>query len=467
MGKTLFQKIWDEHVIHEREDGNALLYIDRHLTHDLHHRLFKVLQTKGLKVREPDKLFGVPDHSVPTTAKTVEDIPEGEMRETVAGLQQAADDFGFHHFSMTDERHGIVHVVGPEQGITLPGLTLVCGDSHTSTHGALGCIAFGIGSTEVQHVLITQTLWQRKPKTMRITITGQLGFGVSGKDVILAVIKKIGAAGGTGYAIEYAGSAIDGMSMEGRMTVCNMTIEAGARFGIIAPDDKTIEYCAGRPFAPKGEKWGEARAYWRGLTSDADARFDVEIILDGGSIAPMVTWGNSPQWVLPVTDRVPDPSSEADPQVRADMEAAINYMDLKPGMALSDIKVDTVFIGACTNSRIEDMRAAAAVAKGRRAKARTLVVPGSGLVKKQAEAEGLDKIFIEAGMEWREPGCSMCIALNGDMLAPGERAASTSNRNFRGRQGPGSRTHLLSPAMAAAAAVTGHLTDVRTLIEEV
>ncbi|MDA1308496.1 MAG: 3-isopropylmalate dehydratase large subunit [Proteobacteria bacterium] len=466
MGKTLFQKIWDEHVIHEREDGNALLYIDRHLTHDLHHRLFKVLQSKGLTVREPGKLFGVPDHSVPTTAKTVEDIPEGEMRETVAGLQQAADDFGFHHFSMADERHGIVHVVGPEQGITLPGLTLVCGDSHTSTHGALGCIAFGIGSTEVEHVLVTQTLWQRTPKTMRITLTGQLGFGVSGKDVILAVIKKIGAAGGTGYAIEYAGSAIDGMSMEGRMTVCNMTIEAGARFGIIAPDDKTIAYCADRPFAPQGEKWDEAKAYWRGLTSDADARFDAEITLDGGAIAPMVTWGNSPQWVLPVTDRVPDPSSETDPQVRADMEAALDYMDLKPGMALSDIKVDTVFIGACTNSRIEDMRAAAAVAKGRTAKARTLVVPGSGLVKKQAEAEGLDKIFIEAGMEWREPGCSMCIALNGDMLAPGERAASTSNRNFRGRQGPGSRTHLLSPAMAAAAAVTGRLTDVRTLIEE-
>jgi 3-isopropylmalate/(R)-2-methylmalate dehydratase large subunit len=466
MGKTLFHKIWDEHVIHEREDGNVLLYVDRHLTHDLHHRSFDGLRAQGLTVKEPNKLFGVPDHSVPTTAKTVDDIPEGEMKQTVVGLQRAADEFGFNHFSMTDERHGIVHVVGPEQGITLPGLVLVCGDSHTSTHGALGCIAFGIGATEVQHVLVTQTLWQRKPRTMRITITGQLGFGVSGKDVILAVIRAIGAAGGTGYAIEYAGSAIDGMSMEGRMTLCNMTIEAGARFGIIAPDDATIAYCKGRPFAPKGKKWDQAEAYWRGLNSDTDAEFDTEITLDGDAIAPMVTWGNSPQWALPVTGVVPDPSTETDPLVRADMEAALDYMDLKPGMALTEIKVDTVFIGACTNSRIEDMRAAAAVAKGRTAKTRTLVVPGSGLVKKQAEAEGLDQIFIDAGMEWREPGCSMCIAMNGDILAPGERAASTSNRNFRGRQGQGSRTHLVSPAMAAAAAVTGHFVDVRTLIEE-
>jgi len=466
MGKTLFHKIWDEHVIHEREDGNVLLYIDRHLTHDLHHRLFPLIKAQGLSVKEPDKLFGVPDHSVPTTAKTVDDIPEGEMRDTVVGLQKAADEYGFHHFGMTDDRHGIVHVVGPEQGITLPGITLVCGDSHTSTHGALGCIAFGIGSTEVQHVLATQTLWQRKPKTMRITVTGSLGFGVSGKDVILAVIRAIGAAGGTGYAIEYAGSAIDGMSMEGRMTLCNMTIEAGARFGLIAPDDKTIAYCKGRPFAPTGAKWEQAEAYWRGLVSDTDAAFDHEITLDGDAIAPMVTWGNSPQWALPVNETVPNPARESDPLVQADMQASLDYMELKPGMALSEIKIDTVFIGACTNSRIEDLRAAAAVAKGRKAKTRTLVVPGSGLVKKQAEAEGLDTIFIEAGMEWREPGCSMCIALNGDMLAPGERAASTSNRNFRGRQGQGSRTHLLSPAMAAAAAVTGHLADVRDLMKE-
>lgn len=466
MGKTVFEKIWDEHVIFEREDGDVLLYVDRHLTHDLHFRSFNAMKAKGLSIREPDKLFGVPDHSVPTTAKTIDDIPAGEMREPVEVLAAFAEEMGFAHFGMTDDRHGIVHVVGPEQGITLPGLTLVCGDSHTSTHGALGCISFGIGSTEVQHVMATQTLWQRKPKMMRINITGRIGFGVSGKDVILAIIREIGTAGGTGYAIEYAGPAIDALSMEGRMTICNMTIEAGARSGIIAPDEKTIEYCAGRPYAPKGEKWDEAVAYWRTLPSDPDAVFDKEITLDGDAIAPMVTWGNSPQWALPVTERIPDPSNEGDPMVRADMEAALDYMDLKPGMAFSDIKVDTVFVGACTNSRIEDLRAAAEVAKGRRAKVRTLIVPGSGLVKNQAEAEGLDKIFIEAGMEWREPGCSMCIALNGDMLAPGERSASTSNRNFRGRQGLGSRTHLVSPAMAAAASVTGHFTDVRKLMEE-
>lgn len=466
MGKTLYEKIWDEHVISAREDGDVLLYVDRHLIHDLHFRAFGMLKAKGLTIREPEKLFGVPDHSVPTTAKVLADIPEGEMREAVQVLQDSAEELGFTHFPMTDDRHGIVHVVGPEQGITLPGLILVCGDSHTSTHGALGCISFGIGSTEIQHVLATQSLWQRKPKSMRINITGQLGFGVSGKDVILAVIREISAAGGTGYVIEYAGSAIEALSMEGRMTICNMTIEAGARSGIIAPDDKTIAYCEGLPYAPKSERWDEAVAYWRTLPSDQDAQYDKEVTLDGDAIAPMVTWGNSPQWALPVTDRIPDPSVEADPLVRADMESALDYMDLKPGMALSDIAVDTVFIGACTNSRIEDMRAAAAVAKGRRAKVRTLVVPGSGLVKKQAEAEGLDRIFTDAGMEWREPGCSMCVAMNGDMLAPGERSASTSNRNFRGRQGLGSRTHLVSPAMAAAASVTGHFTDVRKLVEE-
>ncbi|NKB60502.1 MAG: 3-isopropylmalate dehydratase large subunit [Alphaproteobacteria bacterium] len=466
MGKTLFEKIWDEHVITARDDGDVLLYIDRHLIHDLHFRAFGMLKAKGLQIREPDKLFGTPDHSIPTTAKVLEDIPEGEMRQTVEVLEKSAAEFGFTHFPMTDDRHGIVHVIGPEQGITLPGITLVCGDSHTSTHGALGCISFGIGSTELQHVLATQSLWQRKPKMMRINITGRLGFGVSGKDVILAVIREISAAGGTGYAIEYAGSAIEAMSMEGRMTVCNMTIEAGARSGIIAPDDKTIEYCAGRPYSPKGELWDDAASYWRTLPSDDDAHFDKEITLAGDAIAPMVTWGNSPQWALPVTDTIPDPSGESDPLVRADMEAALDYMDLKPGMPLSDISVDTVFIGACTNSRIEDMRAAAQVANGRRAKVRTLVVPGSGLVKKQAEAEGLDRIFTDAGMEWREPGCSMCVGMNGDMLAPGERSASTSNRNFRGRQGLGSRTHLVSPAMAAAASVTGCFTDVRKLVEE-
>ena len=466
MGKTIFEKIWDEHIVTARADGDVLLYIDRHLIHDLHFRAFGMLKSKGLEIREPNKLFGTPDHSIPTTAKVLQDIPEGEMRQTVEVLEQSAKDFGFTHFPMTDERHGIVHVVGPEQGITLPGLTLVCGDSHTSTHGALGCISFGIGTTELQHVLATQTLWQRKPKAMRIDITGRLGFGVSGKDVILAIIRQIGTAGGTGFAIEYAGPAIEAMSMDGRMTVCNMTIEAGARSGIIAPDDTPIEYCAGRPFAPKGDHWDEAVAYWRTLPSDEDAQFDKEVTLDGDAIAPMVTWGNSPQWALPVTEAVPDPSKESDPLRRADMEATLDYMGLKPGVPLSSIAVDTVFIGACTNSRIDDMRAAAQVAKGRRAKVRTLVVPGSGLVKKQAEAEGLDTIFTDAGMEWREPGCSMCAAINGDILAPGERSASTSNRNFRGRQGLGSRTHLVSPAMAAAASVTGHFTDVRELAEE-
>ena len=466
MGKTIFDKIWDAHVILEREDGDVLLFVDRHIIHDLHFRAFQAIKDKGLKLAYPELLFATPDHSIPTTAKTIADIPEGEMRETVEGLEHYSKEFGVTHFPMTDDRHGIVHVVGPEQGITLPGLILVCGDSHTSTHGAVGCLSFGIGATEVQHVLATQTLWQRRPKKMRINVSGRLGFGVSGKDVILAVIREISAAGGTGYAIEYAGPAIEALSMEGRLTICNMTIEAGARSGIIAPDDTTIEYCADRPYAPKGAKWDAAVKYWRTLPSDDDAVFDKEVDLEGDAVAPMVTWGNSPQYALPVTDVIPDPSGETDPLVRADMEAALDYMDLKPGMKLSDIAVNTVFIGACTNSRIEDMRAAAAVAKGRRAKVRTLVVPGSGLVKRQAEAEGLDRVFTEAGMEWREPGCSMCIAMNGDMLAPGDRAASTSNRNFRGRQGLGSRTHLVSPAMAAAAAVTGHFTDVRKLMED-
>lgn len=467
MGQTLFEKIWNDHVIHERRDGNVLLYVDRHLIHDLHFRAFAALEAKGHAIAEPAKLFGVPDHSVPTTAKKLSDIPPGEMREAVEVLEKSADTLGFTHFPLSDERQGIVHVIGPEQGITLPGLLLVCGDSHTSTHGALGCIAMGIGSTEIQHVLATQTLWQRKPKTMRITIDGSLGFGVTPKDVILAVIAQIGTAGGTGYAIEYAGPVIEAMSMEGRMTVCNMTIEAGARCGMVAPDEKAIAYCEGRPKAPEGAQWDEAIGYWRTLQSDNDAIFDKETTIDGDAIAPMVTWGNSPQWALPITEDIPDPREEDDASTRATMHAALDYMDLKPGMPLSDIAVDMVFIGSCTNSRIEDLRAAAAVVKGRQAKVKTLVVPGSGLVKKQAEAEGLDKIFRDAGMEWREPGCSMCVAVNGDTLPAGQRSASTSNRNFRGRQGMHSRTHLVSPAMAAAAAVTGHFTDVRTLIEEV
>ena len=466
MGKTLFDKIWDRHVITEREDGDVLLYVDRHLTHDMHFRLFGYMEKQGLTLRSPKQLYATPDHSMPTTAKTLADIPEGEMHEAVSVLAQNADALGFHHFPMDDDRHGIVHVVGPEQGITLPGILLVCGDSHTSTHGALGCLSIGIGSTEIMHVMATQTLWQRRPKAMRVTITGALGPGVTGKDVILAIIREISAAGGTGYAIEFAGPVIEDMSMEGRMTVCNMAIEAGAKSGLIAPDEKTIEYCKGRPFAPKGEKWDEAVTYWRSLPSDEDAVFDKEVVLDGDAIAPMVTWGNSPQYSLAVDEPAPDPAQEQDPIIRKEMEDALDYMDMKPGMRLSELKVDTVFIGACTNSRIEDMRAAAAVAKGRKAQMRTLVVPGSGLVKRQAEAEGLDKIFIEAGMEWREPGCSMCIAVNGDMLEPGQRSAATSNRNFRGRQGPGSRTHLVSPAMAAAAAVTGCFTDVRELALE-
>ncbi len=465
MGKTLFEKIWNRHVILDREDGQTLLYIDRHLIHDLHHRSFDVLKAEGRTIRNPAQLFATPDHSIPTTALTVDDIPEGEMRTTVVELERHAKDFGITHFDMTDPRHGIVHVVGPEQGLTLPGITLVCGDSHTSTHGALGCISFGIGSSEVQHVLATQTLWQQQPKLMRISIDGKLGFGVGGKDVILAVIEHISAAGGTGHAIEYAGAAIRSMSMEGRMTVCNMTIEAGARSGIIVPDETTIEYVEGRPYAPKDGEWDKAVTYWQGLPSDEDAVYDTEVSIDGGGIAPMVTWGNSPQYAVPVNTAIPDPSAESDPIRRADMEASLDYMDLKPGQAITEIAIDKVFIGACTNSRIEDMRAAAAVAKGRKAVIQTLVVPGSGLVKQQAEAEGLDKIFTEAGMEWRQPGCSMCVGMNGDTLAPGERSASTSNRNFRGRQGLGSRTHLVSPAMAAAAAVTGTFADVRKLMD--
>ncbi|MFT5509859.1 MAG: 3-isopropylmalate/(R)-2-methylmalate dehydratase large subunit [Hyphomicrobiaceae bacterium] len=466
MAQTLFEKIWNEHAVVTREDGNTLLYVDRHLIHDLHFRAFAQLKAAGHSIREPDKLFGVPDHSLPTTAKSLADIPAGEMREAVEVLENESKALNFTHFSMTDDRHGIVHVVGPEQGITLPGLLLVCGDSHTSTHGALGCIALGIGSTEVQHVLATQTLWQRQPKSMRITVTGELGFCVTAKDVILAIIREIGTAGGTGYAIEYAGPVIDAMSMEGRMTICNMTIEAGSRFGLMAPDDKTINYVEGRPYAPTGAKWETAVDYWRALKSDDDVVFDKEVVIDGSSIAPMVTWGNSPQWALPITDAVPNPDDEPDASVRATMVAAIDYMNIKAGMPLADIVVDMVFIGSCTNSRIEDLRAAAEVVKGRQAKVRTLVVPGSGLVKKQAEAEGLDKIFMDAGMEWREPGCSMCLAVNGETLGASQRSASTSNRNFRGRQGVGSRTHLVSPAMAAAAAVTGQFTDVRKFAEE-
>ncbi len=419
--KTLFEKIFDRHVITTRDSGDALLFIDRQLIHDLHYRSFEELQAAGHTIRYPDQLFATPDHSVPTTAKKLTDIPQGEMRDTVAGLQQAAERIGFTHFDMTDPRHGIVHVIGPEQGITLPGLTLVCGDSHTSTHGALGCLSFGIGSTEIKHVLATQTLWQRRPRNMRISVDGTLSPGVAAKDIILAIIGHIGASGGTGYAIEYTGSAIRQLTIEGRMTISNMTIEAGARFGIIAPD------------------------------------------IDAAAIEPTVTWGNSPQFCVGISDVIPDPTSETDLATRTNMESALSYMDLLPGTPVNKIDVDRVFIGSCTNSRIEDLREAANIFKGKSVAVPTLVVPGSGLVKKEAEREGLDRIFTDAGAEWREPGCSMCVAINGDVISPGERCASTSNRNFQGRQGKGSRTHLVSPAMAAAAAVTGHFTDCRQL----
>lgn len=464
-GTTLFKKIWDRHVVTE-QNGQSLLYIDRHLCHDGSFGAFNRLRKRGLGVRRPNQTFMTPDHYTPTHTTSLDGLEDPRAREIASALGTNAKEFGITAFPWGDRRQGIVHVVGPEQGITLPGLTMVCGDSHTSTHGALGCLAFGIGSSEVSHVLATQTLWQKTPKTMRITIDGKLGFGVSGKDVILAIIRQISAFGGTGYAIEYAGSAIRDLSVEGRLTICNMTIEAGSRFGMVAPDEKTFEFVEGRPFAPKGEKWDEALAFWRTLPTDDDAAFDTEVSLDGNAIAPIVTWGNSPHDAVQVTERLPDPDKESDSERKATMLAAYDYMGLKPGMAVTDIRPDRVFIGACTNSRIEDLRAAAAVAKGRKAVIPAMVVPGSGLIREQAEAEGLDRIFLDAGFEWRLAGCSMCVGMNGDTLKPGERSASTSNRNFRGRQGPGSRTHLVSPAMAAAAAVTGTFTDVRKLMED-
>ena len=464
-GKTLFEKIWSRHVVTEKF-GKSLLYIDRHLCHDGSIWGFERLRQNNWKLRRPDQTFATPDHYTPTHTASLDALADPRAKQIALAIKENCEEFGVTVFPWGDERQGIAHVVGPEQGITLPGLTLVCGDSHTSTHGALGCISFGIGSSEVTHVMATQTLWQSKPKTMRVNLDGTLGFGVTGKDVILAVIRQISAAGGTGYAIEYAGSAIRDMSMEGRLTICNMTIEAGSRIGMVAPDEKTIDYISGRPFAPKGEKWDQAVKFWRTLPSDEDATFDNEVDLDANAIAPMVTWGNSPEEAVQVTERLPDPDRESNPDRKAAMLAAFDYMGLKPGMPVTDIEVDKVFIGACTNARIEDLRSAAAVAKGRRAKVQTLVVPGSGLVKKQAEAEGLDKVFMDAGFEWRLPGCSMCVGMNGDLLKPGERSASTSNRNFRGRQGPQSRTHLVSPAMAAAAAVSGHFSDVRKLMED-
>ena len=462
--RTLFEKIWSRHVVTVREDGQALLYVDRHLVQDGSAPAFEMLRQRGLPVRSPQRTFGTPDHYVPTHSRVLADVADPEKRAMADALQDDCDRAGIRIFGLQDRRQGIIHVVAPEQGLTLPGMVLVCGDSHTSTHGALGTLAFGIGASEVGHVLATQTLWQRMPKTMRITVDGQLGPGVTAKDLILAIIGRIGAAGATGHAIEYAGDAVRSMSVEGRMTLCNMSIEAGGRAGIVAPDDVTFAWLLGRPDAPKGAQWDGSVAQWRELKSDAGARFDREVALDAATIAPMVTWGNSPQDVVPITGAVPDPA--ALPQEKREaLQGTLAYMGLHAGQPLAGLPVDRVFIGSCTNGRIEDLRSAAAVLLGRHVAAgvEAWVVPGSGLVKEQAEAEGLDVVFRAAGFQWRHAGCSMCLGTNGDQVAPGQRCASTSNRNFRGRQGPGSRTHLMSPAMAAAAAVRGCLTDVRSL----
>ena len=463
--KTLFDKIWDAHVVHRQDDGTCLIYIDRHLVHEVTSpQAFEGLRNAKRAVRAPNRTLAVADHNIPTTDRSA-GIEDEESRIQVEALEKNAAEFGVPYFAMDDKRQGIVHVIGPEQGFTLPGMTIVCGDSHTATHGAFGALAFGIGTSEVEHVLATQTLIQKPAKNMRITVDGRLADGVTAKDVILAIISKIGTAGGTGHVIEFAGSAICGLSMEGRMTVCNMAIEAGARAGMIAPDETTFAYLLDRPMTPKGKHWDKAVAYWRSLPSDEGARYDNEIAMTAEDIAPTVTWGTSPEDAIAINGIVPDPTKEKDPSKRAKIERAIEYMGLEAGQKLTDIKVDTVFIGSCTNSRIEDLRAAAALADGRTVAAgmRAMVVPGSGLVKEQAEAEGLDKVFIAAGFEWREPGCSMCLAMNADKLTEGERCASTSNRNFEGRKGRGGRTHLVSPQMAVAAALAGHLADVRNI----
>jgi len=463
--KTLFDKIWDAHLVHRQEDGTCLIYIDRHLVHEVTSpQAFEGLRNAGRKVRSPERTLAVADHNVPTTDRSV-GIEDSESRIQVEALEANAADFGVPYFGMDDIRQGIVHVIGPEQGFTQPGMTIVCGDSHTATHGAFGALAFGIGTSEVEHVLASQTLIQKPAKNMRITVEGDVPEHVTAKDIILAIIGKIGTAGGTGHVIEFAGDAITNLSMEGRMTVCNMAIEAGARAGMIAPDEKTFAYLKGRPMAPSGELWGQAVSWWQSLPSDAGAKYDTEITLKAAEIEPTVTWGTSPEDALPITAEVPDPKKISDMARRTKIERAIEYMGLQAGMKLTDIKIDTVFIGSCTNSRIEDLRSAAAIADGQKVKdgIRAMVVPGSGLVKQQAEEEGLDKIFIASGFEWREPGCSMCLAMNADKLSPGERCASTSNRNFEGRQGRGGRTHLVSPQMAVAAAINGHLSDVRSL----
>ena len=469
---TLYEKIWASHVVERRDDGTCLIYIDRHLIHEVTSpQAFAGLRAAGRKVRRPDLTLAVPDHNLPTTARLDAaghrlPIADPESAAQLDALQRNCAEFGIDYIDAVAAEQGIVHVVGPEQGFTLPGTTLVCGDSHTSAHGALGALAFGIGTSEVEHVLATQTLLLTPSKTMEVRVDGSLGFGVSPKDVILAIIGKIGAAGGTGYVIEYTGEVIRAMSIEGRLTVANMSIEGGARAGLVAPDATTFAYLQGRPMAPKGEDWDKAVAWWKTLPSDPAAIYDRSVRLDATDIAPSLTWGTSPEDVVPITGIVPDPDSFADPAKREAARKSLAYMGLTPGTAMQDVPVEHVFIGSCTNSRIEDLRAAASVANGRHVAngVRALVVPGSGLVKRQAEAEGLDRIFLAAGFEWREPGCSMCLAMNPDKVPPGERCASTSNRNFVGRQGPGARTHLVSPAMAAAAAVTGRLSDVRDLM---
>jgi 3-isopropylmalate/(R)-2-methylmalate dehydratase large subunit len=467
-GKTLYDKIWDGHVV-TQQDGEAILYIDLHLIHEVTTpQAFAGLRAARRGVRRPDRTLAVADHNVPTEGQAlgVAAVADEEARLQLQTLERNVKDYGIEFFPMGDVRNGIVHVVGPEQGRTQPGMTIVCGDSHTSTHGAFGALAHGIGTSEVEHVLATQTLRQKKARNFRMNIEGEPVPGVGAKDYALAVIGAIGTAGGTGYVIEYAGSAIRALSMEGRMTLCNLTIEAGARAGLIAPDETTFDYLRGRPAAPKGGAWEMALPYWQSFFSDPDAVFDREITLDAATIAPLVTWGTSPEDVIAVTDRVPDPASFASPNKRASAERALEYMGLAAGRPISDAKVDVVFIGSCTNSRIEDLRAAAKIVEGRKVAGhvRAMVVPGSGLVRAQAEAEGLDAVFLAAGFEWREPGCSMCLAMNPDKVPPGQRCASTSNRNFEGRQGRAGRTHLMSPVMAAAAAIAGHIADVRDFL---
>ncbi|HEX5535651.1 MAG TPA: 3-isopropylmalate dehydratase large subunit [Sphingobium sp.] len=473
--RTLYEKIWDAHVVERREDGTCLIYIDRHLVHEVTSpQAFEGLRMAGRKVRRPDLTLAVPDHNLPTTPRLDArgnrlPIADPESAQQLAALERNAPEFGVRYIGATDTEQGIVHVVGPEQGFTLPGTTLVCGDSHTAAHGALGALAFGIGTSEVEHVLATQTLLLKPSRTMEVRVEGSLGPGVTPKDVVLHIIGVIGTAGGTGHVIEYRGNVFEEMSVEGRLTVSNMSIEAGARAGLFAPDEKTFAYLRGRPMAPKGADWDTAVVWWKALATDPGAKFDRSVVIDAADIVPTVTWGTSPEDVVAITGVVPSPDSFADPSKRVAAQNALEYMGLAAGQRMQDVEIEHVFIGSCTNSRIEDLRAAAQVVKGRKVASRirqALVVPGSGLVKRQAEAEGLDRIFLDAGFEWREPGCSMCLGMNPDKVPSGERCASTSNRNFMGRQGPGARTHLVSPAMAAAAAITGHLTDIRELVGE-